>query len=91
MPQTTINGNIIVINVHLDYLAGTFSDFLDKHMEKEVIYWPNHSQETCLSNQEEEQVLLLGIKFASDHHQSQHYCRQLPPRLRGRQAQWLLW
>jgi hypothetical protein len=38
MPQTIINGNTIVINVHLDYFAGTFSDFFDEHMEKGIIY-----------------------------------------------------
>ncbi len=54
MHQIAINYNIIVVNFHQNFMAGKHSDFFDEHMEKEIIYWLNHSGEIRMSNHEEE-------------------------------------
>ncbi len=45
------NKQKIVINFHLDFMAGTHSDFTQGLLSSGLFYWPNHSGETRLSKQ----------------------------------------
>ncbi len=45
----------IVISFHQIFMASTHSDFFQGRADRGLIYWPNHSGETWLTNQEEEE------------------------------------
>ncbi len=48
------NPHTIVISFHQDFLASTHSGFFNGQTDSGLIYLPNHSRETQLSNKEVE-------------------------------------
>ncbi len=48
----------IVINFNQDFMASTHGDYFQGQVDRELIYWPNHSEETQLFNQLREEVKL---------------------------------
>ncbi len=44
-----------VVNFLKDFAADMHSDFFQGQMDRGLFYWPNHSWETRLSRQEEEE------------------------------------
>jgi hypothetical protein len=56
------NQQITVINFHQDFVTITHSDFFQGKTDRGLFYWPDHSGETMLSNQEDEQEELLSFK-----------------------------
>jgi hypothetical protein len=51
-----INQPTIVINFHQDFVATTHSDFFQGQADRGLFYMPNHSWETQLSKQKEEEL-----------------------------------
>ena len=44
----------VVVNFHRDFSASTHSDFFQGQMDRCLIYWPDHYEETEISKQEYE-------------------------------------
>jgi hypothetical protein len=51
----TNNQQNIVIHFHQDFVAGMHSYFFKVQVDRGLFYWPNHSRETPLSYQKEEE------------------------------------
>ncbi len=45
---------------HQDFVASAHCDFLQGQTVRGILYWANHSWETCLSKQEKEKWYLNG-------------------------------
>jgi hypothetical protein len=44
----TIKQRTIVIGFHQVFVASSHSDFFQRHTDRDLIFWPNHSQESQL-------------------------------------------
>jgi hypothetical protein len=49
----TNNENPIVANFHQDLMASSHKDFFSGHKHVSLIYWPGHSRETWLKEEED--------------------------------------
>jgi hypothetical protein len=49
----------IAINLHKDFMTSMSSGFFHEQMDIGLTYWPNHSGETQMSKQEEEEACRL--------------------------------
>jgi hypothetical protein len=50
-----LNSEFIFVNFHQDFVAITLSDFFQGETGRDLFHWPNHSWDTGLSNQKEEE------------------------------------
>jgi hypothetical protein len=47
-------------------MASMHSNFFQGQMDRGLFYWPNHSVETQLSNQEEDMINVINLDFEKE-------------------------